>query len=336
MISPNFKETTQRKTVHGRLLSGLGIIMVFCFFLFIIIMIITEKTIGENWSFLFIVTPFFSAFLIQYGKRLSTKDPASILLEDKRPVVLILRAFTVDKTAFWDGTGSELNFEQNLTSILGYAGPVVAVGRPGEDLAPSGAARLYIPNESWKSKVLQLMDEAKIVVLILFSENQAVETDKLEGFQWEIQEAVNRLAPQKLLFVLPASTRLVNSVASYSFHNRKKNRITRQKSFDDFTRLIKSAFPNTLPLSFDKAQFLYFNSDGEPKTSRSRANGLIGFSLALRPFFKVLGIKPPSVNPLLLLWKFNILYRSTFLAFIFMIIILIICGSYINLFTQTL
>ena len=111
------------------------------------------------------------------------------------------------------------------------------------------------------------MDEAKIVALILFSENLSVRGDKFEGFRWEIREAMKRLDPQKLIFILPAATRLVLSVASYSFHSRKKVRLVRQKSFEDFTRLIIRAMPYKLPTSIDKAQFLYFDSNGQLEIS---------------------------------------------------------------------
>jgi hypothetical protein len=238
--------------------------------------------------------PLLAAFLLQYGKRLAAEDAASVLARDKRPMVLILRAFAVDKKGFFSGAGSELNLEQNLVSILSSIGPVVAVGRPGEPLAPSGAARLYIQNENWKHKVIQLMDEAKVVVLVLFSENLSLKAHAYEGFRWEIQEAMRRLDPRKLLIILPAATRLVHSVGSYSFHTRKAYRLTRQKSFEAYACLIRSALPYQLPVSVEKAHFLYFNEEGQPNTSRTRAAGLLGFSLALRPFIRELGLKPSS------------------------------------------
>lgn len=289
------------------------------------ITMIMEKKIEEEWVLVLLATiMFFCPFLMRYGKRFADEDPESLLAKDKRQIVLILRAFTLDQNAWWGGAGSELNFEQSLTSILSCVGPVVAVGKPGEHLAPSGAARIYIPDESWKNRVVQLMNEAKIVILILYSENPSVQDDKLKGFRWEIQEATKKLDSRKMLFILPAATQLVLSVASYSFHRGKKKRFARKKSFEDFYRLIKSELPYNLPPSVEKAQFLYFNSHGHPETVRTRARGLLGFSLALRPFFRELGVKPCTVNPLLLLWRFNVVYRAVFLAGILMLIFILV------------
>jgi len=285
-----------------------------------------------DWLFLLvIVTAFLAPFLMQHGRRLAAEDTASVLSKDKRSMVLILRAFAVDKKRIFSGAGTELNLEQSLVSILGCIGPVVAVGRPEEPLAPSGAARLYIQSENWKNKVRELMDAAKIVVLVLFSENLSLQAHENEGFRWEIQEAMRRLDPRKLLVILPAATRLVHSVASYSFDSRKKQRLNRQKSFEHFARLIRTAIPYQLPAAVEKDQFLYFDAKGEPIGLRTRARGILGFSLALRPFVRELGLKPPSANPLVLLWRFNVVYRALFVVFIFMITIILLVGLRMNL-----
>ena len=139
MTFPNLKCTEKRKTALGRFLYGIGWSAMLSFFMFFLIMIIMDGKLENEWLlFLLMFIPFLSAFLLQYGKRLAAEDTVSTLSKDKRPIVLILRAFTVDRNAFWDGAGSELNFEQNLANILSCAGPVVAVGRPGEKLALVG------------------------------------------------------------------------------------------------------------------------------------------------------------------------------------------------------
>ncbi len=332
MIRATSHDKSKRKAALGKFLQCVGWGAIFGSFLLLVIMLIMEVEPEVDWLFLLvIVTGFLAPFLMQYGRRLAAEDAASVLSKDKRPMVLILRAFAVDKKRIFSGAGSELNLEQSLVSILGCIGPVVAVGRPGEALAPSGAARLYIQDENWKNKVRELMDAAKIVVLVLFSENLSLQAHENEGFRWEIQEAMGRLDPRKLLVILPAATRLVHSVASYSFDSRKTQRLNRQKSFEHFARLIRTAIPYQLPVAVEKAQFLYFNANGEPICLRTRARGILGFSLALRPFVRELGLKPPSANPLVLLWRFNVVYRALFVLFIFMITIILLVGLRMNL-----
>jgi hypothetical protein len=69
-------------------------------------------------------------------------------------------------------------------------GPVVAVGRPGEELPLLGAARLYFGDEEWREKVESLISLSQIVII------QAGHTEALE---WGLSRAVSMLRPHQLL-----------------------------------------------------------------------------------------------------------------------------------------
>ncbi|CAI7979048.1 putative transferase [Frankia sp. Hr75.2] len=84
--------------------------------------------------------------------------------------------------------------EERLSAALSWAGPMVAVGRPGEKLAPRGAVRMYLPLNDWKEPVRSLMQGASLVVILCGSG---------PGTLWEIGEAVRTVAPERLVLLVP-------------------------------------------------------------------------------------------------------------------------------------
>lgn len=84
--------------------------------------------------------------------------------------------------------------EERLSAALSWAGPMVAVGEPGEKLAPRGAVRMYLPLNDWKEPVRSLMQGASLVVILCGSG---------PGTLWEIGEAVRTVAPERLVLLVP-------------------------------------------------------------------------------------------------------------------------------------
>ena len=268
---------------------------------------------------------FAGIFFVRYGKRLLAEDASSALAKDHRQPVLLLRPFTVDEGGISGGAGFQLNFEQALISILSAIGPVIAVGRPGERLAPAGAARLYIHGEDWQAQVRRLMDEARVVVLVLFTPQATEETAETQGFQWEIQQTIGQLDPKKLLFVLPEATKIVRIPPS-RWVGRKKKELAMQRSFKAFLKEIQDFLSCPIPDDIVKAQFLYFDSEWQPKLlrTRRRGTGVAGFSHTLRPFFQALEISPPTTYAIRLQWRFNIFVRVFIIFFSSALILLIL------------
>jgi hypothetical protein len=62
------------------------------------------------------------------------------------------------------GTIPLANAEQAIVKVLRKYGPVIAIGRPCEALPPLGAARFYVSDELWKSKVEDTARVARLVV----------------------------------------------------------------------------------------------------------------------------------------------------------------------------
>ncbi|MEU7649232.1 hypothetical protein [Streptomyces huasconensis] len=86
--------------------------------------------------------------------------------------------------------------EQKICNALDWAGPTIAVGTPGEYLAPDGATRFYLPPipGAWHAPVSKMMARARLVVVILGDS---------EGLAWELTEAFRVVPPQRLVLVVP-------------------------------------------------------------------------------------------------------------------------------------
>lgn len=114
------------------------------------------------------------------------------------PFILYLRSFDADAVTAKPADGilkPEQTEEQLLVAILDDIAPVIAIGIPGDSYLPDGAARLYVSDDEWQDQVMKLAVAAEFVVLRL---------GDTEGFWWEVDFCLDRLSPDKLLFVIPA------------------------------------------------------------------------------------------------------------------------------------
>jgi hypothetical protein len=129
-----------------------------------------------------------------------------ILKQDKRPPIVYLRSFRDDGSAAgasgWSnwgegGIGALVSspFEEALAKVMKRYGPFVAIGRPGEEVADVGAARMYVSDDDWQAAVSDLLARPGSVALL-----QAGET---AGLHWELHTAGETLRPDQLLIFLP-------------------------------------------------------------------------------------------------------------------------------------
>ena len=147
--------------------------------------------------------------LVYLGRRLQIPSVEQLLKKDKRAPILLLRPFYHDReqdaysekkfTGGWFSSLNEsLSIEYNLVKALNSRGPVVAIGKPGEKLPPLGAARMYTTDDQWQQKVLEFLDKAQLIVVILsFTPSVA----------WEIEQVTaDRLLPKTVFIIPPALT----------------------------------------------------------------------------------------------------------------------------------
>src|SRR5207253_2243724 len=84
--------------------------------------------------------------------------------------------------------------EGRLARALKPIGPFVAVGAPGDALAPLGAARLYLADEEWQRKVEALVKGAAAIVLV---------PEATQGARWEVTKVARWVDPRRVLVIVP-------------------------------------------------------------------------------------------------------------------------------------
>lgn len=135
-------------------------------------------------------------------RRRRRKPPVNL----RAPYILYLRSFAADKTTakvvdpVFSGGRSE---EEEMMEVLSEIAPVVAIGCPQDRSLPWGAGRIYVEEAEWKTKVEEMVSEAKLVVLRL---------GETRNFWWEVQTCLEKCDMAKLLFVIPVSRRFKEAV----------------------------------------------------------------------------------------------------------------------------
>jgi tetratricopeptide (TPR) repeat protein len=237
------------------------------------------------------------------GYRLSLVPAEKSLSSDTRAPILYLRAFDDDGGNSYNPTGAAANFlglktagflwnvnpvrilrmvinrpadtaEEQLASFLPGIGPFVAIGKPGEGVPLGGAARLYVPDDQWQAKVLELIDRSQFVVL------QPAETS---GVWWEVEQMLQRVPGTRVLLTL------VNFAG-------KSNRYTLFRW--RFERLTERELPRLL----GGAVFCKFQDDWKPEMLPSHLHTpflwpIVGcgfnFKKTLRPFLDIVRGRAP-------------------------------------------
>jgi hypothetical protein len=146
----------------------------------------------------------FSRSAAETMRRHASPDAREMLRHDSRPPVLVLRSFLDDQrpsfrddVEAWSGQG-ELTFEEALTVRLERIGPVVALGRPGEELPSAGAAREYVPDTNWKSRIEYLLRQASVIVII---------AGRTNSLTWEVQLVETLGMLERTLVIVPGQDR---------------------------------------------------------------------------------------------------------------------------------
>jgi hypothetical protein len=142
-------------------------------------------------SLAFVLFYLFST-LQKYTNRLRVLTAAEARQIDERAPVLYLRSFS-DEMAISDG-------EQALAMMLKKIGPLIAIGRPNEFLPQLGAFRIYVPDAEWQTKVLELIEEAQLVVIV---------GGKSQGLGWEISQCYRLLTSNRMMVLLPSHKKTV-------------------------------------------------------------------------------------------------------------------------------
>lgn len=143
------------------------------------------------------------------ARRYQSADMRDLLAADQRPPVLLLRSFADDNrriseasdsywigqdNQYWIGQSSR-TFEEVLVTQLDRYGPVIAIGKPGEDVPSAGAAREYLADDAWQARVEELIAASAAIVVI---------AGKTPFLRWELARIESLGALSKMLIVIPA------------------------------------------------------------------------------------------------------------------------------------
>ena len=145
------------------------------------------------------------------GRRMRLPDGWEVLTNDKRAPVVYLRPFFEDARQIYDapvgarhggvGSGASVkrsaSHEREVAAILDRVGPLVAIGKPGDRVAPHGFARMYVGDDIWQQTVLDLVKRASIVIL---------QPEATDGTWWELQIVAGTTDWRRLLMIVPDPT----------------------------------------------------------------------------------------------------------------------------------
>lgn len=125
-------------------------------------------------------------FLWNLGSRHLQPLAEEVMASDTRPPILYLRSFINESHVHAEEAG--------FADLFAPVGPLVAIGQPGERLPPLGAARLYLEDDNWQGKVLELLSQAKLVLIY---------GGETPGLGWELQQVRDRLHPSRVTIMIP-------------------------------------------------------------------------------------------------------------------------------------
>jgi hypothetical protein len=152
-----------------------------------------------------------SAFLLYRSRQYATIHHTQEWLDGSTAPVVYLRPFDKDASLVGQVLRSFNPLREESALLSGFVsdaeqlakavepiGPMVAIGRPGENLPKPGPARVYATGDEWQSVVLQWLAMARLVILM---------PGKSGGVRWELEQALATLSPERFLLFLRSANR---------------------------------------------------------------------------------------------------------------------------------
>lgn len=226
--------------------------------------------LGDSFVFNVSVMLVFVLSIIWGGKllivgRQKTEPSAEIVIKYSIiPPILYLRNFSDDENITYETNslferGLKFNetIETQFTKALKAIGPLIAIGRPKEELPTPGASRSYFTDEEWFEKFKEYMNKAQLII---------VSIDFSDGLSKEINEILQTKDLKKTIFYLP-----LKKISE----NRKLNDKRKTDIEIYHSRLVWATFINKFEIKGrEKAevqlmensiyQFLYFDKELNP------------------------------------------------------------------------
>jgi hypothetical protein len=106
----------------------------------------------------------YRALRLRRRARQYRSNPHKIFQRDGRAPVLYLRSFSDDYHENVE-TFLPTTSEEKLSKHYNRVGPMIAVGKPTEDLPFPGASRVYFDEANWQAGVLYLMSISRLIII---------------------------------------------------------------------------------------------------------------------------------------------------------------------------
>lgn len=224
------------------------------------------------------------------GRRLRAGDARRLVQRPGERSVLLLRSFEDEELV----DPRPLNFfqqryEENLIRVLNKLGPVITVGRPGDDLGFSGAARFYVSDDNWQQAIRYLMTHTAAVVIIVGGTG---------GLWWEIATALECVSRERLLFFVPLVNKERQTGSWYRYGAEfvkrwnlsrslfKQMEVERRARYRIFRQRSAELLGDTLPEDLNNAFFFDFHPDGRVRILRSRYGLLRHYLVDIIPRYR--------------------------------------------------
>lgn len=190
------------------------------------------------------------------GIRLASSSAEALLQQDPRAPIVFVRSFrdeqgdknvggflrslqTAFKIAGRSGSTNTIStwgptFQWQLNKLLREVGPYVAIGRPGEQLAGMGAARMYVADDEWQAVISELFGESRLIIMRM---------GKTPGLRWELKQLRLHIDPCKLLFILPH----------------------KPADYEAFRQWANKELPKPMPEAMPTSRFMVLDDDWNPR-----------------------------------------------------------------------
>jgi hypothetical protein len=167
---------------------------------------LSPQTVGVLFAFGGMAFAALGAGLFRLARAQAQSGTRAVLQADDRRPILYLRSFEDDTVKLRSIVSARIPFlelfsvrgadpfEETLAWELSTYGPVIAIARPGGSIASLGAAREFLPDETWKDEVADRMAAASAIVLTI---------GQTEGLGWEVRRVVEGGYLSKAVFIFP-------------------------------------------------------------------------------------------------------------------------------------
>jgi len=222
----------------------------------------------------------FGMLALRQARRMTAVRSKIRLVADGRPPVLYLRRFLYDGSEENESSDPPLwlafvlpplwlgilllrrgAYEERLAAILDRFGPCVTLGRPYEELPEIGFLRVYATDDQWHATVQGYLDCTQLLIVRA--------SRVVAALLWEIRQAVERVASNRVIIFLPFCVDPHNAAA--------------QAEYTEFRLSVQDVFPKPLPEWQPQAVFIVFDESWNTKLIARRGTLERTFERLLAP-----------------------------------------------------